>query len=109
MFHPFALAAVRVYETTGGVLSILIVIDTDCDKPAPLTAVQVTIVPVVSALRVIAEHPVVDAIPDSASLTVQLTVTSLRNQLLMPEGPVAVGETIGGVVSDGVGATTLRL
>jgi len=106
LFQPFAFGVVRVDETTGAVLSILIVTDADADSPALFTAVHVIIVPGVSALRVTEAHPVLDEMPDSGSVVVQITATSLRNQLFNPAVPTTVALIRGRVVSDGVGATT---
>ena len=43
----------------------------ELDKLAPLVAEQVSVVPVVSLVRVMASHPLDDAIPDSGSLTLR--------------------------------------
>ena len=91
-------------EITGGVLSILTVTDTEADNPAPFVAEQVEVVPDVSAVRVVGPQPDDDAIPDSGSLTLQLTVTLLRYQPLLPRVPVICGTIMGGVLS----ATGLR-
>ena len=86
-------------EITGGVLSILIVIETVPDNPAPFVAEQVKVTPAVSVVRVVCAQPVEDAIPDSGSLTFQTTVTLLLYQPLLPKVPVITGTTTGGVVS----------
>jgi hypothetical protein len=44
-------------------------------------------------------HPLLDAMPDSGSLTFQLTVTSLIYQPLLPGVPDIIGCITGGVVS----------
>ncbi len=68
--------------------------------PAPFVAEHVNVVPVVSESIVVVLHPVLDVIPDSGSLTLQLTVTSLVYQPLLPSVPFIVGVITGGVVSD---------
>ncbi len=50
--------------------------DAEFDRPAPFVAVQVIVVPDVSEFRTVVPHPVEEAMPDSGSETVQLTVTS---------------------------------
>jgi hypothetical protein len=46
-------------------------------------------------------HPLLDAMPDSGSLTSQLTVTSLTYQSSLPFVPDIIGCITGGVVSGG--------
>jgi hypothetical protein len=83
------------------VRSIFTVTEAEFDKPAPLIAEQVSVVPAgsVSLLRVVVVQPVEEAIPDSGSETDQLTVTDPLFQPL----PLALGVTVdvitGGVVS----------
>src|SRR6516165_8256587 len=84
---------------TGGVLSILMVMGTDVERPTPLVAVQVRLTPAVSAGRFVGAHPVEDAIPDSRSDTLQFTVTALRYHPLLPSVPVIWGVMTGGVTS----------
>jgi hypothetical protein len=72
--------------------------------PPALVAVQVNTVPAVSVVTVDVSQPDVDVTVDSGSDTAQLTVTSLTYQPLLPDVPVTVGETTGGVES--AGATT---
>jgi hypothetical protein len=71
--------------------------------PPALVAVQVSVVPAVSAVIVVVPHPLVEVTGDSGSVTVQLTVTSLTYQPPLPSVPLTVGVICGGVVSDGVG------
>jgi hypothetical protein len=83
------------------VRSIFTVTEAEFDKPAPLTALQVSVVPAagVSVLRVVVVQPLDEAIPDSGSETDQVTVTDPLFQPL----PLALGVTVdvitGGVVS----------
>src|SRR5439155_19903450 len=86
-------------EMTGGVLSILMVTGTDIDNPAPFVAEHVRVVPGVSAVSVVAVQPDEDAMPDSGSLTLQLTVTLLLYQPFAPNVPAKCGVINGGVVS----------
>ena len=72
---------------------------TDVEMPTPLVAEQVRVRPAVSAVRLVGAHPVEDVIPDSGSVTLQLTVTALRYQPLLPSAPVIWGVIIGGVIS----------
>ena len=90
LFQPFAFAAVRVNDTKGSVLSILIVAEADPVNPALLVAVHVSVVPAVSVLRVVVEHPVEEAMLDSGSVILHVTVTSLRYQPLLPKVPARV-------------------
>ena len=85
----------------GAVRSIFTVTEAEFDKPAPLMAVQVSVVPScgVSLLKVAVVHPVDEAIPDSGSETDQLTVTGPLFQPLPLALGVTVGVIAGGVVS----------
>jgi hypothetical protein len=86
--------------TAGGVLSILIVTEALRGRPAAFVAEHVRIVPDVSVVRLVDVHPVEDVIPDSGSVTLQLTDTSeLFQPLRFGEG-VIVGTITGGVVSN---------
>jgi hypothetical protein len=86
--------------TFGGVRSILTVTETDVVSPAPFTAEQVNVVPGVSAEREVVPQPELDAIPDSGSLVLQLTVTGIEVFQPLPFGTgLTVGTTTGGVVS----------
>src|SRR5436190_1150270 len=71
---------------TGGVLSILTVTESELLRPALFVGTQVRIVPAVSRLRTVSPHPDAEAIPDSGSLTVQLTLTLSLLQPLTNEG-----------------------
>ena len=84
---------------TGGVLSILMVTGTDIDRPAPFVAEHVRVVPAVSFVRVVGEHELEEAMPDSGSVTFQLTVKLLRYQPFVPNVPETLGTITGGVVS----------
>jgi hypothetical protein len=84
--------------TCGAVLSILIVRDSELTSPAPFVAEHVTGVPAVSAVSVVGPQ-VGEEIPDSASFTLQLTVTALLYQPFIPTVPLIVGVITGAVVS----------
>jgi hypothetical protein len=88
------------HETPGLVASRLIVTELLFVPPA-LVAVQVSVVPAVSALMVVDPQPLVEEIADSLSTTVHETVTLLVYQSLLPRVPLTLGEMTGGVVSDG--------
>jgi hypothetical protein len=66
-----------------------------------LVAEQVKVVPVVSEFSVTVPQPVDEEMPDSGSVTVQLTVTTLLYQPLAPTVPLTFGVITGGVVSVG--------
>ena len=93
----------------GAVTSRLMV--TDCSfVPPALVAEQVRVAPVVSEVIVVGPQSLVFVTVDSASVTVQLTSTSLTYQPLLPSVPLTFGVITGGVVSDGGGgAETVRL
>lgn len=100
LFHPAALGAgVRDPVITGGVASLLIVTFLELIRPAPFVAEQVSVRPEVSVVMGVEPHPVEDAIPDSGSVALQVTVTLLTYQPLSPSVPVTVGEITGGVLS----------
>ncbi|HEY6391023.1 MAG TPA: hypothetical protein VIX89_07085 [Bryobacteraceae bacterium] len=61
--------------TMGAVKSILTTTEAELVKPALFVAEQVSVTPLVSAVRVVAPQPVLLLIPDSGSVTLQLTVT----------------------------------
>jgi hypothetical protein len=82
----------------GAEASRLIVTEFELVPPA-LVAEHVNVVPEVSVLIVVLSHPVFDVIVDSLSTTVQLTVTLLVYQPLLPSVPVIVGVITGGVES----------
>ena len=82
-------------DIVGPVSSILTITETEIDRPAPFVALQVIVVPDVSACSTVVPHPVEETMPDSGSETVQLTVTSpLFHPLGLGEG-VAVGVITG--------------
>ena len=87
-------------EMTGGALSILTTTGRELESPAPLTAEQVSVVPVVFAFRVAGLHALEDEMPDSGSVTLQLTVTLPVYQPLPPSVPAICGTMTGGVVSN---------
>jgi len=75
---------------------------TDCESllPALSVAVQVRVVPVVSTVWLEVEQPVVEAIPEVASVGAgQLTWTLLVYQPLLPSVPVGFGELTDGLVA----------
>jgi hypothetical protein len=92
-------------DAVGAVASRLIV--TDCDAvPPALVALQVSVVPAVSAVIVMGPQPLVLVTVLSGSVTVQDKSTSLTYQpLLVPAVPVITGVITGGVPS--VGADTV--
>ncbi len=100
LFQPLVLGEGDVLlVNVGFVLSILTVTETEPVRPAPLVAVQVTVVPVVSEVRVVVPHPEEEACPDSGSETDQLTVTlALFHPFVLGRG-VVVGTITGGVES----------
>ncbi len=82
----------------GSVVSRCIV--TLCEAVRVLvSASQVKVVPAVSVSRVTGSQPVVPVTVDSGSVTVQLTVTSLTYQPLLPGVPLMLGVITGGVLS----------
>ena len=83
----------------GAVLSILIVSGTERVRPAPFVAEHVSVMPAISFARVVDEHPLEEAMPDSGSVTDQATVTLLRYQPFVPKVPLTVGVIAGGVRS----------
>ena len=80
-------------------MSILTVAEADALRPTPFVAEHVSAVPDVSVVSVVGLHPEDDVTPDSGSETVQVTVTLLVYQPLLPRVPAMVGTTTGGVVS----------
>jgi hypothetical protein len=86
--------------SVGAVLSILIVTEFEVESPALFVAEQVRVVPVVSEVRVEGVQPVEVLIPDSLSVTVQLTVTLLIYQPLVPAVPEMDGVITGAVLSE---------
>src|SRR5262249_38240683 len=98
--QPAALAATSgVAVVTGGVRSILMVVLAELLPPA-LVAVHVSVVPAVSALRVVASQPVLEVTDDSGSTTVHVTCALLVNHPPSPGVPRTEAEIRGGVVSD---------
>lgn len=85
-------------DEEGGVASRLIVTDAVA-VPPPRVAEQVSVVPLVSVVMLVASQPVVDEIADSLSTTVHVTEMSLTYQSALPGVPVTVGVMTGGVAS----------
>ena len=77
----------------------MMVTDSELLRPAPLVAEHMSMVPAVLEVRFVAPQPVDELIPDSGSVTLQLTVTLLVYHPLAPSVPVIVGTICGGVVS----------
>ena len=75
---PFGSGSGLPKTTVGGVVSILMTTDCDAVKPAPFVAVHVSVVPVVSLIKVAGAHPADDAMPDSGSARIHVTVTPSR-------------------------------
>ncbi len=100
LLQPLALGeGDRLLVTTGFVLSILTVTETEPVRPAPLVAVQAIAVPPVSEVRMVVPHPEEEATPDSGSETDQLTVTlPVFHPFTLGLG-VTVGTITGGVES----------
>jgi hypothetical protein len=80
-------------------LSVLIVIGIELDRPAPFVAEHVNVTPAVSVVNVLLLHPNDDVMPDSGSVTLQLTVTLLVYQPWLPNAPDMRGTMTGSVVS----------
>lgn len=100
LFHPAAFGAgVRDAAITGGVASRLIVTVLELNRPAPFVAEHVTARPTVSVVTDVEPQPVEDAIPDSGSTALQVTVTLLTYQPFRPSVPEIVGVITGGVLS----------
>jgi len=100
LFHPLEFGEGEVDPvTTGRVLSIFKVTELEPVRPAPLAAVQVTVVPEVSEVKLVVPHPEDEAVPDSGSDTDQLTVTVTLFQPFAFGPGVTVGTITGPVVS----------
>ena len=108
LFQPLPFApGVRLPLMTGAVLSIRMVTDW-LAVPPPLVAEQASVWPAVSLVRVEGPQPLDEVIVDSASLTDQLTETSvLFHPFALAEGDTC-GTITGGVVSAG-GAITWKM
>ena len=104
---PFGAGVTAPQVRLGGVASRLIITGTELVPPA-LVAVQVKVVPAVSAVTLWGRAGVyvVEVMGDSSSVTVHVTSTSLVYHPLLPRVPVILGVITGGVVSDGVGTDT---
>lgn len=93
--HP----AAGIPDTTGGVLSILMVTGTDAESPLPFVAEHVRVTPALSAFKVVGVQPEDAEIPEWGSMTLQLMITLLRYQPLFPNVPTICGVIAGGVLS----------
>ena len=94
-------------EMVGLVASRLMVTELELVPPA-LVAEQVRVVPAVSVVIVVEPQPVLEEIAESGSDTVQLTVTSLTYQPLLPRVPATFGVMLGAVVSAGAFTTNVK-
>src|SRR5207247_1909904 len=102
LFQPDELAAgVREPLTCGGVVSSLITVDVDAVSPAPFVAEQVRVRPAVSTATVTGSQPVEEAMPDSGSASVQVTVTGCRCHPAAFGSDESEAVIAGGVSSDG--------
>ena len=100
LYQPFASAPRSgAAVTAGGVLSILIVTERLAVSRLLFMAVQVSVLPAVSAVSFPRAQPVRFAMPDSGSRTRQRIETSPMYQPLAPAGPVSSTVMTGGVVS----------
>jgi hypothetical protein len=101
LFQPAAVGAGDTLGVTiGGVRSIRTVTETELVKPAPFTAEQVNVTPAVSADSEDVPQPELEVIPDSGSVTLQLTLTG--TVVFQPKafgGGFTVATITGGVVS----------
>jgi hypothetical protein len=87
LFQPAAFGAGEALAAAvGGVLSSLTVTDAVCESPAPFVAVQVMVVPAVSAVSVITPQPDSESMPEIGSLKLQVTEVSELFQ------PAALGD-----------------
>src|SRR5262245_14076311 len=102
LFQPLIFGAGKrlTNDMTGFVLSILIVTEAELERTALLLAEHVNVTPVVSVVRFDALQPLDEAMPDSASVTDQVTVTLLVYQPLEPAVPEIVGVITGAVLSE---------
>ena len=94
-----AVPAMIARVAVGAVLSILIVTEAELERPALFVAEQVRVEPAVSEVKLDAVQPVEVLMPDSASVTVQLTVTLLVYQPFDPAVPEMEGVITGAVLS----------
>jgi hypothetical protein len=109
LFQPSVFGAgVALPPIVGAVASLFIVTDWELDPPA-LVAAHVSVVPAVSVLIVVGPQALEDVIEDSASVTIQLTVTSLVYHPLLPRDSATFGVITGAVVSRGGGVLTMRV
>ena len=101
VYQPLLPSVPEIIErlAVGPVLSILIVTEAEPERPALFVAEQVSVVPDVSEVRLEAVQPVEVLMPDSVSVTVQLTVTSLVYQPFDPAVPEMDGVITGAVLS----------
>jgi len=102
LFQPAPLGAgAAAAVAVGGVMSILMVAETEAESPAPSTAVQVNVVPGVSAVRLAGSQPVVrsELTPEIESVTVQFKVTFVLFHPAPLGAGVMTGTIAGGRVS----------
>ena len=99
-YQPCAPGVPELTERTavGGVASRLIVTEFEVLPPA-LVALQVKVVPEVSALTLAAPHPDIDVTLESGSVTIHPTLTFPTYQPFAPRDPVTLGVMTGGVLS----------
>jgi hypothetical protein len=100
LFQPFEFGEGEVKPvTTGLVSSIFTTTEAEPVSPAWFVAVQVTVVPDVSEVKVTVPHPEEEATFDSGSTSVQLIVTLTLFHPLMFGVGVSEGVITGGLVS----------
>ena len=101
LFQPltFGAGVLLTNVIPGFVLSILIVTETELESPTLFVAEQVRVLPVVPEVKLDGVQPVEVLMPDSPSVTVQLTVTLLVYQPFDPAAPEMDGVITGAVLS----------
>ena len=101
VYHPLlpSVPAITASVAVGPVLSILMVTEDELERPALFVAEHVRDVLVVSEVKLDIVQPVEDAMPDSPSVAIQLTVTLLVYQPLDPAVPEMDGVITGAVLS----------
>src|SRR5437762_1426530 len=111
----FGLAVALPFSSTGfgltlgarvGAVASRLIVTGWLFAPPALVAVHVKVMLFVSLVTVVVSQPVCELIVDSASTTLQLTVTSLVYQPLLPRVPATLGVMIGAVVSEAAGTST---
>jgi hypothetical protein len=105
LFQPLAFGAGEGLALAVGAVASLFMV-TDCELvPPALVAEHVSVWLMVSVVIFSVPHPLEDVMVDSASVTVQLTVTSEVYHPLLPNVPDTLGVITGGVVSE----TTIKV